>query len=70
MTERTPLADRPCRPSSIERGVASADTLASLADRVRRLCPSHRDPEAFHMDKWEIEKELRKLAHQQEGTLR
>jgi hypothetical protein len=36
--------------------------LIKLADRVRRLSPSHRDPERFHIDKSEIEAELRRLA--------
>lgn len=36
--------------------------LAELADRVRRLMPSHRDPEAFHEAKSEIEAELRRLS--------
>lgn len=36
--------------------------LILLAERVRRLSPSHRDPERFHEDKSEIERELRRLA--------
>lgn len=32
-----------------------------LADRVRRLCPSSRDPLRFHEQKSEIEHELRQL---------
>lgn len=32
-----------------------------LADRVRRLCPSSRDPWRFHEEKSEIEHELRQL---------
>jgi hypothetical protein len=36
--------------------------LVDLANRVRRLVPSHRDPEAFHEAKSEIEAELRRLA--------
>jgi len=36
--------------------------LIALADRLRRLGPSHRDPERFHIDKSEIEAELRLLA--------
>ncbi|MFD2032210.1 hypothetical protein ACFSKM_21415 [Ancylobacter dichloromethanicus] len=36
--------------------------LVELADRVRRLVPSHRDPEAFHEAKSEIEAELRRLS--------
>lgn len=37
-------------------------TLIAIADRVRRLSPHHRDPERFHIDKSEIEAELRRLA--------
>jgi hypothetical protein len=51
---RTPLHPRPIE----------ATTLISLADRVRRLCPSHSDPEAFHLEKNEIEHALRRLAAQ------
>lgn len=36
--------------------------LRTLAGRVRRLSPSHRDPEAFFVEKSEIEAELRGLA--------
>ncbi len=36
--------------------------LAELASRVRRLLPSRRDPEAFHLEKDEIAHELRRLA--------
>ena len=38
--------------------------LAVLADRVRRLAPSIRDPERFHVDKSEIEAALRRLARE------
>lgn len=38
------------------------ETLLSLAERVRRLSPSHREPEAYHLEKWEIEKALRRMA--------
>lgn len=41
-------------------------TLHDLASAVRRLSPSHRDPERFHMDKSEIERALRRLARQAE----
>ncbi len=37
-------------------------TLAALARRVRALAPSHRDPEAFHVEKDEIERALRRIA--------
>lgn len=36
--------------------------LGDLADRLRRLRPDHRDPERFHVEKSEIEHELRRLA--------
>jgi hypothetical protein len=38
------------------------DAIMNLADRVRRLAPSHRDPEKFHVEKDEIERALRRLA--------
>lgn len=43
-------------------GVSAPHTLTHLADRLRRLSPCHRDPERFHEDKSEIERELRRLA--------
>lgn len=42
--------------------VTAPHALTTLADKVRRLSPSHRDPERFHIDKSEIEAELRRLA--------
>jgi hypothetical protein len=39
-----------------------AAQLADLAGRVRRLSPSHRDPERFHFDKDAIEKDLRRMS--------
>jgi hypothetical protein len=36
--------------------------LVQLADRVARLVPSHRAPEAFFVERSEIEHELRRLA--------
>jgi hypothetical protein len=42
--------------------VSPPDTLAMIADKVRRLSPCHRDPEQFHIDKSEIEADLRRLA--------
>jgi hypothetical protein len=36
--------------------------LDALADRVRRLAPSRRDPEQFHVEKSEIEAAIRELA--------
>lgn len=41
-------------------------TLHALAYAVRRLSPCHRDPERFHADKSEIERELKRLARQAE----
>ncbi len=46
--------------------MTEAATLDRLAARVRRLSPHHRDPERFHLDKSEIERELRRLARQAE----
>ena len=43
---------------------SEAATLISLADRVRRLCPSRTDPEQFHLEKSEIEHALRRLARE------
>ena len=42
----------------------TAERLAELAKRVRRLAPSHRDPERYHVEKSEIEHELRRLARE------
>jgi hypothetical protein len=39
-----------------------AARLKDLAARVGRLAPSHRDPEAFHVAKSEIEADLRRLS--------
>lgn len=41
-----------------------SDRLSDLAQRVRRLAPSHRDPESYHAEKSEIEHQLRLLAKQ------
>jgi hypothetical protein len=46
-----------------------AAELHALADRVRRLAPSHRDPEAFHVEKGEIAAELLELAEIQARRL-
>lgn len=40
----------------------AASDLKHLAERVRRLAPSHHDPEKVHMDKSEIAGELRRIA--------
>lgn len=41
---------------------ALSPELDALADRVRRLLPSHRDPERFHIERDAIERALRRLA--------
>ncbi len=46
--------------------MTEAQTLHQLAYAVRRLSPSHREPERFHLDKSEIERALRRLARQAE----
>ena len=38
--------------------------LVEIADRVRRLVPSRHDPEKFHVEKSEIEHDLRRLARE------
>lgn len=43
-------------------GVPLSPELDALADRVRRLLLSHRDPERFHINKSKIECALRRLA--------
>lgn len=53
---------RSSRPDEAPRRPTVAPELDALADRVGRLRPSHRDPEAFHVEKSEIERELRRLA--------
>lgn len=58
-----PLPHRPTCPTTyIGGGSGGGVGLLALADRVRRLSPHHRDPERFHMDKSEIERDLRRLA--------
>lgn len=39
-----------------------AQLIEAVANRIRKLVPSHRDPEAFHVEKSEIEAELREIA--------
>ena len=50
------------RGASGQAGEVTGQSLEELANRVRGLVPSHRDPEAFHEAKSEIEAELRRLA--------
>jgi hypothetical protein len=45
-------------------------TAEALAQRLARLSPSHRDPEAFHMEKHSLASELRELARQLAGGSR
>jgi hypothetical protein len=42
----------------------TAERLDDLARRVRRLSPDRRDPERYHLDKSEIERDLRRLARE------
>jgi hypothetical protein len=50
-------------PRRASRRHAGRDSeLLALADRVRRLAPSHRDPETFHVEKSEIERLIRLIA--------
>lgn len=44
----------PCPPFGVQ--------LRNIAARVVRLSPSHRDPEAYHLEKSEIVADLRRLA--------
>lgn len=53
---------RSSRADEAPRRPSVAPELDALADRVGRLRPSHRDPEAFHVEKSEIERALRRLA--------
>jgi hypothetical protein len=50
-----------CVSASVRQADATA-TIERLADAVRGLSVSHRDPERFHMDKSAIVGELRELA--------
>lgn len=43
-----------------------ADRLADLSRRVDANVPRHADPEAFHVEKNDIAKELRRLAKETE----
>lgn len=45
-------------------GDCSLRGLEEIAERIRRLVPSHRDPERFHVEKSEIEHQLRRLARE------
>ena len=44
------------------RSASLSELPFAIADRVGRLRPSHRDPQAFHVEKDAIERELRRLA--------
>lgn len=44
------------------RSAELAEQLRDLARRVRALSPCRRDPERYHLEKDEIEKELARLA--------
>ena len=55
-----PMAGR--LPNTRQAAPHPAVELEALAHAVRCLSPSHRDPEAFHVNKSEIVAELRRLA--------
>lgn len=57
--DENPASSRPV--PLVPLGLDSSDLL-DLANRVRRLSPSHRDPEAFHVEKDAIAHSLRRLA--------
>ena len=38
-----------------------AQELVEIADRLRRLRPSHRDPEEYFVEKSELEHQLRRI---------
>lgn len=58
-----PVPTSPPPPPPIEGGSGGgAGLLLDLAKKVNRLSPHHRDPERFHQDKSEIERDLRRLA--------
>lgn len=44
------------------QAIAPVPDLSDLARRVERLRPSHRDPEAFHVEKSDIADALRRMA--------
>jgi hypothetical protein len=46
------------------------EVLHALADRLARLSPSHRDPEAFHVEKHTLAAELRQMADAMRRTAR
>jgi len=46
----------------------AANRLDELAREVRYLRPDRHDPEAFHVRKQAIERELRDLAHEAKAT--
>lgn len=52
---------------NVAANVAAPAQARDLARRVRRLAPSHRDPEAYHIEKSEIAAELMTLARRMEG---
>lgn len=48
--------------NKIEVTKRPSDQISELVQRIRRLCPDHRDPHRFHEEKSEIAFELTKLA--------
>ena len=56
------MTPAPHVPVATRRRPDLAAQLRDLAQRVARLCPSHKNPEEFHEAKSEIEYELRRLS--------
>jgi len=56
------LVGRECSLLTASEAKRTPAALIVLADRIRRLSTCHRDPERFHIDKSEIERDLRRLA--------
>lgn len=61
------MENAPCAPCAPSRGGgtwSASARLDTLAHRLERLSPSHRDPERFHLEKDEIAHALRRLAQE------
>ena len=48
--------------NKIEVTKRPSDQISDLVQRIRQLCPDHRDPHRLHEEKSEIAYELTKLA--------
>lgn len=45
-----------------------ADTLHDVARRLRHLAPHHRDPERFHLERDQLERDVRRVANELRGS--